>query len=84
MNMKLFTILSVAIALVSALTFVGLYKKSHLAPAPASASVVSVRPYAAPDTIPSPTIVEGGSSTLKASARIGNPGEVPAVVKIGE
>jgi len=82
MNMKLFTILSVAIALVSALTFVSLYKKSQTAPAPAS-STVSVRPYQAPIEIPSPTITEGGSSTLSASARIGNPGEVPASVKIG-
>ncbi len=81
MNMKLFTILSVAIALVSALTFVNLYKKSLRSPSlPATeqtAMVVSPNVYSAPN--PNATT---GDASVKAMVKIGAPDDVTASVTI--
>lgn len=81
MNMKLLTALSVAITLVSAMTFVNLYQKSGRASSTEDSVVTtSLQQYSTPFA-PSPDVTEG-SADVKASVKIGNPGDVSASVTI--
>ncbi len=78
MNLKLLTVLSVAIALVSAMTFVNLYQKSNRAEP--TEPVVKTSQYSKPFA-PSPDVTED-SASVQASVKIGNPGDVSASVTI--
>ena len=81
MNIKLITILSVAIALVSALTFVNVYQKAQQA---AGAQVAVARSLVARPTAPtfaSPDTTTG-SADVTASVKIGQPDDVTAQVTI--
>lgn len=81
MNIKLLTILSVAIALVSALTFVNVYQKAQQAPAAQVAVAKSLLVTPATPVPPSPDTTSGDAS-VKASVKIGQPDDVTAQVKI--
>jgi hypothetical protein len=78
MNLKLLTILSVAIALVVAMTSVNLYQKGQRgAPSePVIKTSKSSTPFA-----PSPDVTED-SASVQTSVKIGNPGDVSASVSI--
>ena len=77
--MKLLATLSVAIALVSALTCVNLYQKSSRMPA-AEDTAIKTSTQSTPFA-PSPDVTES-SASVKASVKIGNPGDVSASVTI--
>jgi len=81
MNIKLLTILSVAIALVTGLTFVNLYQKGQRAPSE-PVSVAHSRALPTPKSAaPSPDTTSGDAD-VKASVKIGEPDDVAAQVMI--